>query len=97
MTSTLTRTGTFATPNASKFMQQLLKHFAHKTEVSYTETEGRVVLGMGPVDLTATPEELRITVSAADAQGLDRAAEVIDKHLIRFAFRENFEKMDWAA
>lgn len=97
MTPTLTRTGTFATPNASKYMQQLLKHFAHKIEVSYTETEGKAMLGTGPVDLLATPEELRVTVSALDAEGLDRAVDVIDSHLVRFAFRENFEKMDWAA
>lgn len=94
---TMTRSGSLATPNASKYLQQLLKHFAHKVEVSYTETEGRAMLGTGPVDLVATPEELRVTLTAPDAAGLDRAAEVIDSHLVRFAFREGFEKMDWAA
>ena len=32
--------GTFETPNASKYLVQLCKHFAHKIEVVYSDTEG---------------------------------------------------------
>lgn len=37
----LQQTGTFMTPNASKYLQQLCKHFAHKVAVVFDETEGR--------------------------------------------------------
>lgn len=36
-----------------------------------------------------------VEVEAPDAAGLERAQGVIDSHLVRFAFREEFEKMDW--
>ena len=35
--------GTFTTPNASKYLQQLCKHFAHKVDVEYDETRGKAL------------------------------------------------------
>ena len=90
-------TGTFATAHASKYLQQLCKHFAHKVEVTHDAHRGSVTLPLGPAELTADDTTLTVTVSAPDAEGILRAQSVIDRHLVPFAFRETFEKMDWQA
>ncbi|MFY0634113.1 MAG: DUF2218 domain-containing protein [Vannielia sp.] len=88
-------TGRFSTKLASKYLQQLCKHFAHKIEVRFDEISGEAALPVGPAVLKAEPDALVVTISAADEEGLQRARGAIDNHLVRFAFRENFEKMDW--
>ena len=90
-------TGVFATPNASRYLQQLCKHFGHKVEARYDETSGEVALPLGPALMAATSEQLEITVHAPDPENLAVARGVIDSHLERFAFREEFKTMDWQA
>ncbi len=96
----LTDTGQFATKNASKYLQQLCKHFGHKVEVTFDEHQGSVGLGwvglgMGPATLRAANNTLEIQVTAQDDEGLAHARQIIDSHLKRFAFREKFEAMTW--
>lgn len=87
--------GTFQTPNGSKFIAQLCKHFGHKIETSYDDVSGKISFGFGPCTLKATDETLEITVSAPDQDGLKSGQKIIDSHLKRFAFREEFEAMNW--
>jgi len=91
----LSATGQFETKQASKYLQQLCKHFAHKVEVSYDASAGRVAFPMGPATMTATEDVLSVSVSGRTKDEVTRAKGIIDSHLARFAFRENFEKMDW--
>ncbi|WP_323783909.1 DUF2218 domain-containing protein [Leisingera sp.] len=95
----LTDTGRFDTPDAAKYLQQLCKHFAHKVEVKFDTTDrtghGTVALGMGPATLRATAQELTAEVTAPTADELDHARQIIDNHLARFAFREEFKTMAW--
>ncbi|MGH1414412.1 MAG: DUF2218 domain-containing protein [Pelagimonas sp.] len=90
-------TGTFETPNASKYLQQLCKHFAHKIEVTFSETEGSCAFPMGTAQLRASNDRLNISFELADSDKVDMAKSVIDKHLERFAFREDFTNMDWSS
>jgi hypothetical protein len=90
-------TGRFETANASKYLQQLCKHFAHKVEVSFDETHGTVALGMGPATLRASAAALTAEVTAPDGEALAHARQIIDSHLKRFAIREEFEAMVWEA
>jgi len=94
MTS-LSDTGRFETVQASKYLQQLCKHFAHKVEATYDETQGRAALPPGPATLHADRDSLSVTVTGPDQEGLEVARKIIDSHLARFAFREGFERMDW--
>lgn len=86
-------TGVFRTPNASKYLQQLCKHFGHKAPVEISADTGRVELSIGVAEMLADAETLTVTVTGDD---LPRLREVIDKHLARFAFREEFSAMDWS-
>lgn len=91
----LSSTARFATPNAARLLQQLCKHFAHKIEVELSETHGRFTLAAGTGELTAEPDALIVQVTAEDARSLIEVRYVIDKHLVTFAFRENFTGFAW--
>lgn len=87
----------FETAHASKYLVQLCRHFAHKIDVTYTESEADAALPTGPATLRADDRALHVTVTAPDEAGLARAKHIIDDHLARFAFRESFERMPWNA
>ncbi|AZB56982.1 DUF2218 domain-containing protein [Cereibacter sphaeroides] len=89
-------TACLETANASKYLQQLCKHFAHKVEVRFDETEGHCALPPGPALLRADADGLTVQVEAEDAKGLIQARFVIDSHLVTFAFREGFTGLDWS-
>nr|WP_283638462.1 DUF2218 domain-containing protein [Marinovum algicola] len=89
------QTGTFETPNASKYLQQLCKHFAHKVPASFDTTRGAIEFPFGEVRLSADDAELRIEIPGSDEDTRERGRNVIDRHLERFAFRESFTHMNW--
>ena len=88
-------TGIYTSPKASQYLQQLCKHFAHKTEVTFDPNQGQIALRSGPVSLAATVDQLIAIVTAPDLEALPQARHVIDKHLALFAHREGFETLDW--
>ena len=73
MQTGLAATGRFETENASKYLQQLCKHFAHKVQARCDDRSGEVALGTGPCRLWADASELRVEVMAPDAEELDQA------------------------
>ena len=88
-------TGTFETPNASRYLQQLCKHFGHKVEATFTETAGTIAFPVASAELEASLTLLTVTLDVEAPDQLGRMREVIDSHLKRFAFREEFEAMAW--
>jgi uncharacterized protein len=93
--SMLSATARLETSNGSKYLQQLCKHFAHRVAVRFDERTGTCSLPPGPAELQADAEGLTISVTAQDRPGLESAKSIIDSHLVRFAFRENFQHMQW--
>ena len=89
------RTAIIPTPHASKYLQQLCKHFGHKVPVEFTPEQGQITLPFGACDLSADETQLILTVGG-EADSLDRIQDVIGDHLKRFAFRENI-KLNWQA
>lgn len=87
---------TVATPNASQYLQQLCKHWAHKFAVEFTPAHGTVPF---PEDrrcvLNADAQKLSIRIEAPDAASLERTQSVVIDHLKRFAFRENLDEVTW--
>ena len=77
-----------STTNASRYLQQLAKHFAHKVPVTFTPEEGEVALPFGTCELAATDTMLSITV-LGEARDIARLEHFVGDHLARFAFREN--------
>lgn len=80
-----------ATDNASRYLQQLCKHFAHKVGVEYDAHRASIDFPFGACRMEAEGAELRIECRAADPEALKRAEQVVGGHLVRFAFRETLE------
>ena len=86
-------TAIVSTENASRYLQQLCKHFARKVEVEFTSEAGTVSLPFGTCQLSADAEQLVLKGTSEDAN-LPRLESFLGDHLARFAIREN-PKIDW--
>ncbi|SMC95078.1 DUF2218 domain-containing protein [Rhizobium sp. RU36D] len=86
---------TWKTDHAPKYLVQLCKHFAHKIEVSYSEAQGECRFVCGTVRLEADEQGLRMEATSPDLDQLQQTESVIERHLVRFAFRENLEALAW--
>jgi uncharacterized protein len=76
------------TQRASIYLQQLCKHFAHRRPVEFTPEHGQITLGSGICRLDAADGVLTIGAEAEDGEKLNKLQEVIEEHLLRFAFRD---------
>lgn len=86
-----------ATPSASKYLQQLCKHWSHKFAVNFTPDKGRVPFGDNRAAIfEATPDTLTMRIEAADAEALTRLEGVVVEHLKRFSFREDLGNIEWS-
>jgi len=86
------------TAHASRYLQQLCKHWSHNLAVTFTPEEGRVDFApraQAVATMTATPEALTVRVEAPDDEALTRMTGVVADHLDRFAFREAPLPFDW--
>jgi hypothetical protein len=84
------------TVSASRYLQQLCKHWSHKFAVEFTPQHGTI-----PFDATrlctldAAPDVLTLRIEAADDATLERTQGVVIDHLKRFAFREELGEVTW--
>jgi uncharacterized protein len=84
------------TTNASRYLQQLCKHWAHRMPVVYTPVEARVPFNETSVCLMdADDAGLDLRIDAPDAGEASRLGNVVVAHLKRFAFREALEQPVW--
>jgi hypothetical protein len=104
---TVSATASVPTESASKYLQQLCKHWQHNLAVEFTADHGTVVF---PRDARGAdwPADARVTFDAADkalqvridasvAAQLDGLKGAVARHLDRFAFREAPLRFDWTA
>ena len=77
-----------ATPNARKHFVQLCKHFQHKIPANWAANAGSIEFLFGQCRLSGTDGELEIVLASADAAQLTQLQDVVARHLVRFAFRE---------
>ena len=87
---------TVPTASASRYLQQLCKHWSHKFAVEFTPEHGTI-----PFDearcckLAASPDKLDLRIEALDDATLERMQGVVIDHLKRFAFREDLGAVKW--
>lgn len=81
-------TTTVTTEHASKYLQQLCKHWSHKMVTEFDAGHGRVDFPSGAqLFLEASDAGLSLKLDAPD-ESLARMEGVVADHLNRFAFRE---------
>ncbi len=93
------------TTNASRYLQQLCKHWSHNLAVTFSAREGTITFpkhGFGknyPADaavkLQARESELEVLVHASADEQLEGVKSAVASHLDRFAFREAPLAFNW--
>ena len=84
------------TRSASRYMQQLAKHWAHKMEVRFDAQEAVIAFPNGSrLEMRADSETLDCALSVPDGEEAGRMRTVVEEHLNRFAFREGALTFQW--
>ena len=102
---TVSATAGVPTAHASKYLQQLCKHWQHNLTVEFTPDHGTVVFpkdargadwpGDGLVTFDAGPDTLAVRIDASAEGQLDALKGAVARHLDRFAFREAPLTFNW--
>jgi hypothetical protein len=84
-------TANVRTESASRYLQQLCKHWSHKMTTEFDPASGRVDFPSGAqLFLLADAGGLHLKLTAPE-DALERMEGVVADHLKRFAFREELE------
>jgi hypothetical protein len=84
------------TQSASRYLQQLAKHWSHKMEVSFTAEEGTIRFPNGStLEMRADSDTLDIVLTVPEDGDVAQMRQVVASHLDRFAFREAPLTFDW--
>ena len=83
------------TAHASRYLQQLCKHWAHKMAVEFDTERGFVPFPTAALRLEAGADSLLLTLTPTGEDDIAPLMEVVEKHLDRFAFREGALAYDW--
>lgn len=102
---TLVSNALVPTENASRYLQQLCKHWQHNLQVEFTPEHGTVRFprdhrgGDFPAEALVTFDALDngldVQIDASSAEQLDRLKDAVARHLDRFAFGEAPLTFDW--
>ncbi len=103
--SGFTTTAAVPTASASRYLQQLCKHWQHNLAVEFTADHGTVVFpkdargadhpGDALVTFDAGEAALAVRIDATSPEQLDGLKGAVARHLDRFAFRETPLAFDW--
>lgn len=84
------------TTSASRYLQQLAKHWSHKMTVTFSPEEGTIDFPNGSrLEMRADSETLDVALSVPEGEDVERMRGVVASHLDRFAFREAPLTFDW--
>ena len=93
------------TINASRYLQQLCKHWTHNLTVEFTPEAGKVIFprnargadwpGDATLTLQAHTDNLECRLEASSDGQLEALKDAVARHLDRFAFREAPLTYDW--
>ncbi len=93
------------TAHASRYLQQLCKHWSHNLAVEFDETKGTVTFprnargadwpGDATLELQASDGALDCRLLTSSAGQLEALKGAVSRHLDRFAFREAPLPFDW--
>lgn len=93
------------TDHASKYLQQLCKHWEHNLQVTFTPENGTVIFpkdargadhpGDAVVTFDVAEAGLAVRIDASSPEQRDGLKGAVARHLDRFAFREAPLAFDW--
>lgn len=93
------------TASASRYLQQLCKHWQHNLQVEFTSEHGTVAFPKdargatwaddGKATFDAGDATLAVRIDASSPEHCDALKGIVASHLDRFAFREAPLAFDW--
>ena len=89
-------TATITTAEPARIILRLCKHWGHKFNVSYDDTQGRVELTDAVLSMTVGDGQLHLRIEAPAGAGIARLADVVADHAQRMARGETYT-WDWQA
>ena len=102
---TVTAIAKVPTAHASKYLQQLCKHWQHNLSVEFTAEHGTVTFPRDArgavwaadalVTFDAGPDALSARIDSSSDEHAEAMKGVVARHLDRFAFREAPLAFDW--
>jgi len=105
MTMTFNSSVRVPTGKASRYLQQLCKHWSHDLAVEFTEHRGNVVFprnargadwpGDATLVMNARDDALDCSLEASAPEQLEGLKGAVARHLDRFAFREAPLAFNW--
>ena len=94
------------TDKASRYLQQLCKHWSHNMAVEFDAEHGKVTFpkdargaewpGDGIFTMAAGSDTLTCRIEATSSGQLEGLKGAVERHLNRFAFREGELSYPWA-
>ncbi|RYD64804.1 MAG: DUF2218 domain-containing protein [Sphingomonadales bacterium] len=103
--ATASTTALVPTENASRYLQQLCKHWSHNLQVEFTPENGTVIFpkdargadhpGDAVVTFNVAETGLEVRIDASSTDQLAGLQGAVARHLDRFAFREAPLAFDW--
>lgn len=103
--TTVSASALVRTTSASKYLQQLCKHWQHNLQVEFTPDNGTVIFprdargadhpGDAVVTFNVAEGGLAVRIDASSDAQLDALEGAVARHLDRFAFREAPLAFDW--
>lgn len=89
-------TARIPTEHASKYLQQLCKHWSHKLTVEFDPRDGLVTFDENRrCRFHAEEGHLDVQLDTATEEELERTQGTVFNHLKRFAFREELPEPEW--
>lgn len=98
-------TAVVPTAHASRYLQQLCKHWQHNLAVEFTPGHGTVIFpgdargatwaSDALVTFDAGADTLSVRIDASSDEHVEAMKDVVARHLDRFAFREAPLAFDW--
>ncbi len=84
------------TASASRYLQQLAKHWSHKMTVAFSSEEATIDFPTGAkLEMRADSETLDCVLTVPEEGDVARMRAVVEEHLDRFAFRQGALTFDW--
>ena len=85
----------FHSAKAEGYFSTMIRHFAQKIPVTEKDGFARLEFSCGTADVQLSHQGMTIGVSATTPAELAQTCDVVERHLLRFAFREDPRPLDW--
>ena len=85
----------FHSPQSQSYFDRLIRHFAHKIQVSREDTRAQLVFSCGVVDLHVSEQRLTFLAQSEKAGDLSETCAILTDHMRRFAWREDKPDLLW--